>query len=418
MDDRFPRMMTETDRMQGTGVTAAATGGGTRTGGSDFTGALRRVLATALACGCTAHGTSVPEAPCACPGVVRDFMARGGKRTRAQLVRHAWRAVGGADAGPAHARVVRLAASLELIQACAVVHDDLIDGADRRRDAPTLHRACAAEHRGQRWSGDSDRYGVAQAVLAGDLALARADDLVLDVCCEDPGAGRRIRGLWRTMREEMVAGQRLELRLQAERSGSAEAALSVARLKSGGYSVQRPLELGAALAGAGPGQMSALGGFGARIGLAFQLVDDFRDVFCDDAGLGKRPGSDLAEGKRTYMVLQAMETAATGGHLAGHGDVVRAAFGNPDLDAEALERVRVAMRALGTETEILDLVARLRREACALLHTADLDPAAVADLVELADRMIDPGSGATVAAGAGGAGSGARTGGEAWRCER
>ncbi|WP_405015078.1 polyprenyl synthetase family protein [Kitasatospora sp. NBC_01539] len=343
---------------------------------------------------------------------MRDFMARGGKRTRAQLVRHAWRAVGGADAGPAHARMVRLGASLELIQACAVVHDDLIDGADRRRDAPTLHRACATEHRGQRWSGDSDRYGVAQAVLAGDLALARADDLVLDVCCEDPAAGRRIRGLWRTMREEMVTGQRLELRLQAERSGSAEAALSVARLKSGGYSVQRPLELGAALAGAGPGQMSALGGFGARIGLAFQLVDDFRDVFCDEAGLGKRPGSDLAEGKRTYMVLRAME-AAESGHPAGHGMVIRAAFGDPDLDDGGLGRVREAMRAVGTEAEILGLVARLRREGRALLHAADLDPSAVADLVELTDRMTDPGSGGTAVAGTARADSGPRTGGEA-----
>ncbi len=351
---------------------------------------LRRALADALACGCSPGGARAPGGRCACPDVVRDFVSRGGKRTRARLVRYAWLAAGGVDGGPGSGLMVRLAASLELIQACAVVHDDLIDATAQRRGAPSLHRACAAEHRRRRWSGDSERYGVAQAVLAGDLALARADDLVLELCCEDPEAGRRIRAGWRTMREEMVTGQRLELRLQAERSGSATAALAVARLKSGGYSVRWPLELGAALADADPGRLSALAGFGARVGLAFQLVDDYRDLFCDTARLGKPPGGDLADGKRTYLVLRALEVAASG-RLSRQGAIIRAAVGAPDLDAGALERVRCAVRETGTGAEVLALVARLHREGCDLLRAADLEPVAVTRLVALADRLTDPG---------------------------
>ncbi|MGW3044196.1 polyprenyl synthetase family protein [Kitasatospora sp. NPDC001159] len=406
MDVRVSKTMTGSGWMRGVGVLAVAADDGpgsslrVGSGEEEFETGLRRALADALACGCSQVGASAPGSRCECPDVLRDFVSQGGKRTRARLVQYGWRAVGGADGGPGYGLMVRLAASLELIQACAVVHDDLIDGATQRRGALSLHQACASEHRRRRWSGDSERYGVGQAILAGDLALTRADDLVLDICCEDPAAGRRVRGLWRAMREEMVTGQRLELRLQAERSGSAAAALAVARLKSGGYSVRRPLELGAALAGAGGRQMSALGGFGSRVGLAFQLVDDYRDLFCDTAQLGKPPGGDLADGKRTYMVLRALEVAASG-RLSRPEKIIRAAVGAQDLDAGSLEQVRGAVREVGTEAEVLAFVARLREEGCGLLRAGDLEPVAMAELLKLADRLTDPGHGTGAAGGCG-----------------
>src|SRR5690606_13280545 len=147
--------------------------------------------------------------------------------------------------------------ALELLQACALMHDDVMDGSPLRRGAPAVHVDLARMHRAARMAGAPESFGAAAAVLAGDLALAWADDLLTETALQSP-YGTRLHGEWRAMRGEMVAGQYRDLHAQATGEGGVDEAVSIATLKSALYSVERPLALGAALTAAEPQTLEAL----------------------------------------------------------------------------------------------------------------------------------------------------------------
>lgn len=247
------------------------------------------------------------------------FISAGGKRLRPQFLCWGWLAAAGA-AAPADpddpddppevlpAGVIKAAAALELIQACALVHDDIIDRSDTRRGRPSVHRAVQKLHAGHGWSGDAAHYGVASALLLGDLALAWADDL-FSAAAAELGWPTEAMSAWRSMRTEVLAGQLLDLRISAQDApdpaAAAADAMVVDRYKTAAYTVERPLHLGAALAGAGAGAVEALRRYGTAIGIAFQLRDDLLGVFGDPAVTGKPSGGDLIEGKRTLLLALA-----------------------------------------------------------------------------------------------------------------
>ena len=153
------------------------------------------------------------------------------------------------------------------------------------------------------------------------------------------------RGPWQAMRAEMFAGQYLDVLAQAEGDESEERALGVARLKTAAYTVERPLHLGVALAGAGPDTVEAVRTFGTDIGVAFQLRDDLLGMFGDTEVTGKPAGDDLREGKRTLLMALGLDYAARAGRHAD-ADVLRGALGDPDLTAgDAHPGPRAARRA-------------------------------------------------------------------------
>jgi geranylgeranyl diphosphate synthase type I len=181
---------------------------------------------------------------------VARFAGSGGKLGRSRFVWWALRACGGEEPKQAQA-ALRIGAALELVQTCALVHDDVMDGARLRRGRPALHVDVAAQYAGSCDVRRGERLGRSAAILAGDLALAWADDVVADTGLPRPTA-RRVRDLWRAMRTEMVAGQYLDVQGEATSARSLTRAIRAACLKSALYSVERPLALGAALADAGP----------------------------------------------------------------------------------------------------------------------------------------------------------------------
>ena len=152
--------------------------------------------------------------------------------------------------------MLRVGAALELIQACALIHDDVIDRSDSRRGRPSTHRAVAKQHADAGLGGDAEHYGVSAAVLLGDLALAWADDLYA-AGAQALGAVDRSLPVWRSMRTEVLSGQLLDLvataAVSSDPAAQAADALRINRFKTAAYTVERPLHLGAALAGAGPG---------------------------------------------------------------------------------------------------------------------------------------------------------------------
>ncbi|WP_030371165.1 polyprenyl synthetase family protein [Streptomyces rimosus] len=348
---------------------------------ADVTGAVEQMLDGVL-------GERLADAAAADALFARDIAERvarftlgGGKRLRGRFVWWGLRVCGGGD--EAAGAALRLAAALELLQTCALVHDDVMDGAELRRGGPALHAEVRTQYGRRAGTGDGARsaaaFGRSAAILAGDLALAWSDDIVLDTGV--PGHARSaVHALWRTMRTEMVAGQYLDLHAQATVSHSPARALHTARLKSARYSVERPLLLGAALAGADDRATGALRAAGRCAGLAFQLHDDLLGVFGDPAETGKPSGDDIREGKLTYLTAVARARAeATGDHAAL--GTLDAALGAPDLTAADMDRVREVLVSTGARAALEDKVALLADRSTA--HLADLHDAAPSALRSL-----------------------------------
>src|SRR5215469_4907376 len=243
----------------------------------------------------------------------------GGKRLRPAFCYWGWRGAGGPDCP----EIINAAAALELLHAGALIHDDLMDASDTRRGQPSLHRQFEARHAARGWYGSAEAFGMGMAILLGDLLICWTDEMFH--ASGLPGdALRRGRPVLDQMRTEVFAGQYLDLLGQAAGDETVAGALRVVELKTAKYTIERPLHLGAALAGAGPdlagprgpGSGGALAGdggtaggdgslaaaytaYGLPLGIAFQLRDDILGVFGDPAQTGKPAGDDVREGKRT-----------------------------------------------------------------------------------------------------------------------
>lgn len=237
-------------------------------------------------------------------------LLRGGKRLRAAFLYWGYRAAGGAHHDP----LVRAASAMEILQAAALVHDDVMDDSDLRRGRPAAHRQFAEQHEGHRWSGSPEEFGRAAAILAGDLALVWSDEALTHAGL-DPVELGRARGVFDVMRTQLMGGQFLDIR-ESMRDWDAldhhervQQCLTVIRYKSAKYSIEQPLLIGAAAAGADTGQLTALSAYGLALGEAFQLRDDVLGVFGDPSETGKPAGDDIREGKRTLLIAEALHTA-------------------------------------------------------------------------------------------------------------
>ncbi|MFC7591810.1 polyprenyl synthetase family protein [Nonomuraea antimicrobica] len=234
-------------------------------------------------------------------GLLSDFILGGGKRVRPQLCYWGWRGAGGDDCE----EIISAAAALELCHAGLLIHDDIMDGSDLRRGRPTVHRSLAGLHQG----AGAEAFGRAGGILLGTLSLAWSDTL-LSACGVEPPRLRAAHHLFDAMRTEVISGQYLDVLTQL-RAGATEAeALTVIRYKSAKYTVERPLQIGGALAGASAELLDSYSGFGVPLGEAFQLRDDVLGTFGSTPETGKSSLDDLREGKQTVMYAHAVQHAS------------------------------------------------------------------------------------------------------------
>jgi geranylgeranyl diphosphate synthase, type I len=302
----------------------------------------------------------------------------GGKRLRPAFCYWGWRAAGGPDGPQIHAA----AAALELLHASALVHDDLIDASDTRRGSPSVHRRFEAVHAEGGWRGPADSFGAGTAILIGDLLLAWADELY-HASGLPPAALRRGQPVLDAMRAELISGQYLDLLGQAAGDGTVASALRVIRYKSAKYTVERPLQLGAVLAGppdgTGPALESACRGYGLPVGVAFQIRDDVLGVFGDPARTGKPASDDLREGKRTVLVAIARERAS-----AAQRELLDRRIGDPRLDEAGAAEVRSILTGTGALAECELMIESSVADALAALEDAPITGAAKLALADLA----------------------------------
>jgi geranylgeranyl diphosphate synthase, type I len=311
-----------------------------------------------------------------------EFVLSGGKRLRPTFAWWGWRGAGGSPFDPQAHAVLRAVSSLELIQAGALVHDDLIDDSTTRRGTPTVHVEFTARHRAAGWLGTPERFGAATAILLGDLALAWADDMLRSADLW-PDELVRAHAVWQAMRTEVLAGQYLDIVTQACGDEKPETALLIDRYKTAAYTVERPLHLGAAIAGADPALIRAYRRFGADIGIAFQLRDDLLGMFGDPSITGKPAGDDLREGKRTVLLAYGLR-AAEEKRRTGAAEVLRSAIGNPRLTEDTITDVRELLIEVGAVAEVERRISALTDSALRNLGATDLDEPAGTRLAELA----------------------------------
>ncbi len=301
----------------------------------------------------------------------------GGKRLRPTFAYWGWRTAqpAGADGETA---LIRAAASLELLQACALVHDDLMDGSDTRRGRPATHIRLAAEHTAAGWPGSSQTFGAAGAILLGDLLLSWAGEMFsAPIATLPPSRAAGAERQFDLMRTEVVAGQFLDVLAQTRGRFDPDEALRVIRYKTSKYTIVRPLLLGAAAAGAPAAAEHDLAGYGHALGEAFQLRDDLLGVFGDPSETGKPAGDDLREGKRTLLVALAMAEATE-----PERRIIQAGMGNPDLTDADVDQLRELLTPATHAVE--HRISARAAEAVGHLSEA-VGPDARQALIELAD---------------------------------
>ncbi|CAN5607333.1 MAG: polyprenyl synthetase family protein [Acidimicrobiia bacterium] len=305
---------------------------------------------------------------------LRRFVLAGGKRLRAAFCHEGFMAAGGRQDD---ALIVDACSAFELMHAFALFHDDVMDGAQMRRGAPTTHELYAALHAEHGWAGESRRFGEGMAILIGDLTFVLSDQLMA-------GASPLAWELWNRLRVELNVGQVLDLLGAAQRDRRADKAARISRYKSGKYTIERPLHLGAALAA--PDRFDelseALSGYGLPLGDAFQMRDDVIGAFGDPSVTGKPVGDDLREGKPTPLLAAAV-VSATDAQQTVLDSV--GAPGLSDADVAAIQSVIVETGAL---TEVERRITSLHAEAVAAIGRAPITGRARDELAELADYIV------------------------------
>jgi geranylgeranyl diphosphate synthase, type I len=298
----------------------------------------------------------------------------GGKRLRPAFCYWGWRGAGGPDCP----EIINAAAALELLHAGALIHDDLMDASDTRRGQPSLHRQFEARHARGHWHGSPAAFGMGAAILLGDLLLCWTDEMFH--ASGLPGeALRRGRPVLDRMRTEVFAGQYLDLLGQVTGDETLESAQRVVEFKTTKYTIERPLHLGAALAGGCGGLAAAYTAYGLPLGMAFQLRDDLLGVFGDPAQTGKPAGDDIREGKRTVLLAIAKDRAT-----AGQAEVIDRYLGDPGLDEAGTTAVRAAIGDTGAIAECERMIGHRVGEAVAALDGAPITGEAREALAALA----------------------------------
>jgi geranylgeranyl diphosphate synthase, type I len=302
-----------------------------------------------------------------CDGL-EEFILDGGKRLR-PLFAYAGHKAAGKDIGAAE---IKAFASLEFLQACALIHDDLMDASDTRRGKPAMHRRFENLHQEQALAGLSDQFGAAAAILLGDLALVQSDHMLHTSGISSDQLLDAL-SVHDEMRIELMAGQYLDVREAGEKSFNVERSLRIARFKSGKYSIERPLHLGATIALRDPAVRTPLtwrlSEYGLPLGEAFQLRDDLLGIFGDPAVTGKPAGDDLREGKRTVLMAMAMERTTDAGRKE-----LSTYLGNPDLSPEVIEKLRGIINESGAVESVEGLIEKLTFDALTASRSEEIAP--------------------------------------------
>jgi geranylgeranyl diphosphate synthase type I len=305
---------------------------------------------------------------------IERMVRSGGKRLRPAFCHWAFVGAGGDPADP---RIVRAGAAFELMHAFALFHDDVMDDSASRRGAPTTHVVYGRTHDRADWTGESRRFGEGVAILVGDLAFVLADQLLV-------GASAEVWELWNELRIELNVGQYLDILGSVQGDRRLDKAERIARFKSGKYTVERPLHIGAVLADPARGRelLAGLSAYGVPLGEAFQMRDDVIGAFGDSTVTGKPVGDDLREGKPTPLLARAVAMAEP-----AELDVL-ARVGAPGLGDDEVAKIQQVIIDTGALAALEVHIAARATAAVAALDELPISHEARCELAALAAFVV------------------------------
>ena len=308
-------------------------------------------------------------------GALSRLLLAGGKRLRPLFCHWGFVAAGG---DPDDQRVIDAGAAFELLHAFALFHDDVMDGSAVRRGDRTTHLAFADRHHDGIWIGEARRFGEGVAILVGDLAFVYADQLL-------GGAPPAAWAIWNELRIELNIGQYLDIVGTARAERDDVRASTIARYKSGKYTIERPLHLGAMIAAPARGAelLAALSTYGLPLGDAFQLRDDVLGTFGDERLTGKPVGEDLREGKPTPLLAMAHAASSP----TQRDVLARVGTDELSLDPDGVAAVQQVIVETGALAALERRIARLTTEAIEGIRVAPIAPEARLALIDLAEQV-------------------------------
>lgn len=310
-------------------------------------------------------------------------LVQSGKRLRALLAWWGWQGAGGeAD----DARIIDAGVALELFQAAALIHDDILDRSDTRRGEPAVHKAFEQRHDTSAWVQDGAHFGISAGILAGDLALGLSEE-IFSTTADATAFAAPARDAFHAMRFEVMTGQYLDILAEADipedPSVALERARTVLRYKSAHYSAVWPFELGGILAGADETTLASYRDFSLPLGMAFQLGDDLLGVFGDPHLTGKPAGDDLIEGKRTELIAHALNTLDE-----AKAQTLNNFLMHPGASSSSVDEIQSLLEYSGARATVETEIERLDLETRRALDQLDVAASVKAGLDELVAGLI------------------------------
>lgn len=280
--------------------------------------------------------------------IIEEYTLRGGKRLRPILMIIGYKLYGGKN----EKEIIRASASIELIQSYLLIHDDIIDNSDLRRGKPTLHKIYEKKY------GDK-KFGESMGIIAGDLASVYAEEILSET---DFPIDRKYKALIKMAEivEETGYGQVIDVSSSMREKFGEEELLLLHTYKTAKYTLEGPLILGAILAGGE--DFSIISNYSIPVGIAFQLQDDILGLYGTEEKIGKPVTSDLEEGKKTLLMIKAMEKQE-----------------NKEKISKILGKKNISM-------DELELVRKIVKESGALDYTYNM----AKDLVNKGIKYLDP----------------------------
>jgi geranylgeranyl diphosphate synthase type I len=310
---------------------------------------------------------------------VADMTMRGGKRVRAAILYYSYIAHGGQDLATA----MKAAIAFELVQAYLLIHDDIIDNDDFRRGGITIHKAYELIAQESYKKVDSRHYGQAVGILAGDVACGYSNEIIAELDIDPILAKRAIVELNKMYMLEYF-GQLLDIHSEVRDDIKPEDVILIHKLKTSPYTFDGPLKIGAILAGASTEEIKLLEGYSIPLGVAFQIQDDILGTFGSEEKLGKPVTSDLSEGKKTLLVLDALASANE-----QEKAIIEDVLGNQSISDEAHERVKQVMMSTGALDKSKALAQNYAREAVEAIKGFELNEEGKAFMIDIAEYMVN-----------------------------
>jgi geranylgeranyl diphosphate synthase type I len=309
---------------------------------------------------------------------IRRMVQAGGKRIRPAFAYAAYVASG----GHSHEAVLYASSALELWHTFAIIHDDIIDESSLRRGQSTAHTAFDKFHQNRHFPGDSQRFGISAAILAGDLAFSFADEL-LDSAPFPAERIRRAKIYYNAMKQQTIYGEHLDVISQFKKQISEADVLKILEYKTAKYTIERPMHIGACLAGADEEKLQIFSNYAVPLGQAFQIQDDILGTFGKEENIGKPTDSDIKEGKMTLLIVKAYEAVKP-----AERKVLDGALGNKKASTRQINQVRKVIENCGSLAYSQKLSNELIERAKEVISEAKLNQEGKNYLLQICNYLL------------------------------